>query len=587
MDRAPNPRKADWCLPTRVAYVVDHSYPYSSDGYAVRTHEVAKALIGLGHEVIVFNRPGRPWDIEGFDPTRRVVTEQKINGVRYVFLPGRYEPGMNLRARLRQAEKVLVEAFDVYRPGIVLAVSNWENAEPVQYAARRRGVPFFYEQRGFWEMSRAACEPGYENTEDYARNRENDLRIAQAARGVFTLNRSMRDELVRRGLPSEKIHLVPNGISTPGPIPKGVTRKSIGCEAQYLLGYVGSLSGYEGSSDLVPLLIALRNRGLDVDLAIIGSSAPKGLIGSTHETPTEARLLATARDAGLQDRVHMIPQVSQDRVGAFYGLLDAMVVPRHRSIVTELVAPLKPYTAASYGVPVFMTNMAPLDEIAQDIHASLFEQGDIEGLAEMLAETLVRGGHPSTLKPLRASLNWSRRVAQMSRVLSIAMQEHRPVSEMLNINSTVPTQEIPKAHSGFDISVLPQIALRTGRAKERVVGIGPLTGETGPDVTRASRARLLAELADGPPGRFVIDWKGLEAEPGEWLGLWSLDAMRLNRQIMDACRIARDRGWRIEVCGPVARSRAPLFRSVAGIVEETVDDVSSGVVAKNWAGQDT
>jgi len=117
-------------LPERVAYVVSHSYPYSSNGYAVRTHEVARALIRRGHEVIVFNRPGRPWDIEGFSPTQSVPTEQVIDGVRYIFLPTPAAPDAARRERLRAAENVLVDAFEVFRPGMVLGVSNWENAEP-------------------------------------------------------------------------------------------------------------------------------------------------------------------------------------------------------------------------------------------------------------------------------------------------------------------------------------------------------------------------------------------------------------------------------------------------------------------------
>lgn len=48
--------------------------------------------------------------------------------------------------------------------------------------------------------------------------------------------------------------------------------------------------------------------------------------------------------------------------------------------------------------------------------------------------------------------------------------------------------------------------------------------------------------------------------------------MRLNRQIMDACRIALDRGWRLQVLGPVLRSRAPLFRTVAAIMEEQLPE---------------
>ncbi|MGB0440879.1 MAG: glycosyltransferase, partial [Paracoccaceae bacterium] len=156
-----------WVMPRRVVYVVDHSLPFSSDGYAVRTHEVARGLSELGHEVIVITRPGRPWDMKGFPKTRAIQQDRMLDGVRYVFLPHEGLPVSGLRNRQRAAERTLLSAFEIFRPGVVLAASSWENAEPAQYAARRWGVPFFFEQRGFWEMSEATRNPDYAQTPEF------------------------------------------------------------------------------------------------------------------------------------------------------------------------------------------------------------------------------------------------------------------------------------------------------------------------------------------------------------------------------------------------------------------------------------
>lgn len=576
-----------WHMPRRLAYVVSHSFPYSSNGYAVRTHEVAKALSGQGHEVVVFNRPGRPWDIEGFRSDVPVKTEQVIDGVRYVFLPTGATPEMSVRDRVRQAEAALVEAFRVFRPAVVLGVSNWENAEPAQHAARRMGCPFFYEQRGFWEMSRAACEPDFAHSKEYQRNREYEVRIAQAAEGVFTLNGAMRDELVRRGVPAGRIHLVPNGVAMPGPVRKGVTRDSIGCRSRHLLGYIGSLSDYEGVEDLLPLLKTLRDGGTDTGLLILGSSAPKGLIGSGLATPLEDRLRGLADKLGLADHVYFVPQKPQDEVGAYYSMCDAIVMPRRRTPVTELVAPLKPYAAAAYSVPVFMTDMPPLDEIARDIEASLFPDGDMDILADMLLQTLSRG-HPATVATLDPNVFWPRRVRLMSGLLAAAYDK---------VKTGPGLGAAADAHAGaqsgaeketarFDTAMLPRVVLQTRSARRRVVCIGPGGGIKADQMTWASRVSLLSALAVGEPGLFLIDWAGLQAAPEpEWEGLWSIDNMRLNRQVMDACRIALDRGWDLRVAGPVNRSRAPLFRTVAGVVEEWLPERSDDVAAEQEAAQ--
>ncbi|MGX9353368.1 glycosyltransferase (plasmid) [Shimia sp. W99] len=571
-----------WHMPRRLAYVVSHSYPYSSNGYAVRTHEVAKALAGQGHDVVVFNRPGRPWDIEGFPADAPVRTEQVIDGVRYVFLPTNATPEMSLRDRVRQAETALVDAFEVFRPAVVLAVSNWENAEPAQHAARRMGCPFFYEQRGFWEMSQDADNPEFANSKGRQRSRDYEVRIARAAEAVFTLNAAMRDELVRRGVPARSIHLVSNGVAVPGPVRKGVTRESIGCRSRHLLGYIGSLSEYEGVEDLLPLLKHLRDAGSDVGLLILGSSAPKGLIGSGHETPMEDRLRRLVAELGLTEYVHFIAQKPQAEIGAYYSMCDAIVMPRRRTLVTELVAPLKPYAAAAYSVPVFMPDMPPLDEIAPDIEASLYPEGDMEALAGMLLRALEKG-HPATVATLDPRIFWPQRVRPMSQLLMAAYDKVRSGPDIGTV-ANAPSDSGQGVR--FDTATLPRVFLQTRVGHRRIVSVGPGAGLEAEHLVRASRVSLLSSLATGEPGLFLIDWAGLQAAPEpEWEGLWSIDNMRLNRQIMDACRIALDRGWELQVAGPVNRSRAPLFRTVAGVIEERIPEVPEAEIGKQEAAQ--
>ena len=553
----------------RIAYVVSHSYPYSSNGYATRTHAVARALGARGHEVIVINRPGRPWDIEGFANDRKVPSEQIIDGVRYVFLPSTSVPSDNRRTRLREAERVLFEAFEVFRPGIVMGVSNWENAEPAQNAARRFGAGFFYEQRGFWEMGRSKAEATPEEVEAARKDRAAEVAIARGALAVFTLNADMRREMANSGVPAEKIHLVPNGVSQSGiPVP-GINRETLGITARYLLSYIGSLSSYEGVEDLVQLIARLREQGRDVAGMIVGSSAPKGLVDSQQSDPAEQRLRADADRLGISAHMHFVPQVTWDKVGGYYNMSDAIILPRRRSPMTELVSPIKPYAAATYSLPVYMTDMPPLRDVARDIHGSLFPEGDVAELADLLTPVF-DGTHPAILEPLRPNVLWQRRVRPMSDLLAA---ETRRAQRDMDANMPRVSQGAGGMASGqrFDAAAIPQAALNPPTSRGSLVCIGPGAGLTADVLIHPNRQTLLADLSTTVPGTFVIDWVGLQnaaAGPGEWHGLWSIDNMRLNRQIMDATRIALDKGWRIHVLGPVHRSEAPLFRTIAEVVEE-------------------
>lgn len=560
-----------WRLPRRLAYVVSHARPWSSNGYAARTHAMASALTAAGHEVIVFTRPGRPWDIEDFPADQPVDLDQSIDGVRHISLPLPPLPGARPTQRLHAMADALTKAFEVFRPAAVLGASNWETAEPARRAAGRVGAAFFYEQRGFWQMG---ADPAAEEAE-----RAQETETALGARAVFTLNALMRDELLRRGIPAGRVHLVPNGVPEPGRIDRKVTRESLGCRAQYLLCYIGSLSDYEGVGDLVEL-VALLRRGvaaraaLDVEALILGSDAPKGLIGALAGTqgPAEAALRAQAARLSVGGHIHFLPQLPEGEVASYYTLCDAMVMPRRRTPVTELVPPIKPYAAAAYGLPVFMSDLPPLAEIAVEIGASLFAEGDLAGLADMVHSALT-GGHPARMAPLDPNLGWARRILPLSRHLDAVTEAERARNHQMFAPGAAETL----AHAApqpqrFDLAALPRVGLQglLGAPHEARIGPPAAAGDTDQRITRLTRANLLEVLATAEPGRFVIDWAGLQAtdDAGEWAGLWSIDDMRLNRQIMDAVRIALQRGWRLQVLGPVPRSQAPLFRTVASVMEE-------------------
>lgn len=557
-----------WRFPDRLAYVVSHALPHSSNGYAVRTHEVARALIARGRDVLVLTRPGRPWDIEGFPSQPNAPVEHRIDGVRYLNLPSPAMPQTPRRARLRMAETALFKAITVFRPAAIMAASDWENAEPAANIARRLELPFFYEQRGFWELSRAAQEPGWSDDPEFTRCVEAETRQARQADTVFTLTGAMREELARRGVPSGRVRLVPNGMAAPGRAAKGPDREALGITARHLLAYIGSLSTYEGVEDLPRLLALLRARGIDAALMVVGSSAPKGLIGGTGD-PARDRLRAAARAAGVAEHLHLVPQVPLAAVDAYYRLADAVVLPRRRGPATELVAPLKPYAAAAHGKPVFMTDMPPLDEVAREIGGHLFPEGDMERLADLLEPRLRAESDADTdpvAAPIPELLQWSERVAPMvERLEAVAASERMRLSQIAGaaaLSSSMP--EGP----GFDQRALPHAMFGRRRA---VAGIGPCRElATVPGFMRLTRQNLLSHLATGEPGQLVIDWTGIETDPGEWAGLWSIENMRLNRQMLDAFRLARERGWRIDLLGPIDRSRAPLYRSVAGLVDAEI-----------------
>ncbi|MDN6337167.1 MAG: glycosyltransferase, partial [Halomonas sp.] len=315
----------------RVAYVVSHGQSYASNGYAVRTQGIAQALNQHGLETLCFVRPGRPWELGAAKDT--VGPEAVIKGVRYIHSrwPEDTSPASD-QEHLKASVARFIELFRVYRPAAVLAGSNWIVGLPAWIAAKRLGLPFYNEVRGFWELSRKAREPGYANTPAFTAEAERDTFVARQALKVFTLNAPMKGELEKRGIEAERIGIVPNGVSQlPDIKPADPALKAkLGIEeSDKVIGYVGSFNAYEGLDTLMEACQRLIEQGEKIKLLLVGDDQPVTQAAGAHKA--------------LADKPWLIQvgRVPHEQVADYYALLGAVVIPRKKLPVCELVPPLK------------------------------------------------------------------------------------------------------------------------------------------------------------------------------------------------------------------------------------------------------
>ncbi|CAN7274967.1 glycosyltransferase [Acidovorax sp. LjRoot66] len=399
----------------RVLYIVSHSFPFSSNGYAVRTHGVATGLVRAGCQVVAASRPGVPWDQPGLADSR-VGISHDIDGVRYVHTHTPSEHAFELQEYLSRSADAFCELVRVFKPAVIMAASNWRNALPAAIAAREMGVPFFYEVRGFWEVSQAARDPGWGQSPDFLMEVARETQVAKASQRVFTLNRFMRDELVRRGVATERIDLVPNGFAGCAPVPAvSVSRVDLGISSPRVVGYVGSFSVYEGIEELIEALALTRQRGIDVALLLVGSGEPRGFgVGEPDDCAVTASYRRLAQTLGVSDFLHMPGRVAAAQVSAYYSLLDVVVIPRRPLAVSELVSPIKPLEAAAHGKRVLMSDVAPLADLAGLwSYFSYFAKGSVNDLANKLVDLLQTPQPPLAQSTALDSCTWEKHVAPM------------------------------------------------------------------------------------------------------------------------------------------------------------------------------
>jgi glycosyltransferase involved in cell wall biosynthesis/spore maturation protein CgeB len=370
----------------RVAYVVSHGASYASNGYAVRTQGIAQALNQHGFETLCFVRPGRPWDLGvGQDD---IAPEVEVDGVRYLHSAwGKGKKPQEDSERITAMAERFIELFCEYRPQLVLAASNHEVALPALIAARRLGLPFHYEVRGFWEISRISREPSWHNTPGFMRHHDQENWVCNHADRLYTLNHLMREELVKRGVAEKRIMLVPNGVSELSDSPPVENKKlkaSLGIpEDAFVVGYIGALTEYEGLELMLEALA--KPKCQFVYALIVGGYSPV-----SRPEPGQAELVAKqlalhAKRLGVADRVTFTGRVPHEVLGDYFGLIDATVIPRRPLPVCELVSAIKPLEYLAWGKPVIASDVAPQTELLKHGELGwLFAKGNADALADTI-----------------------------------------------------------------------------------------------------------------------------------------------------------------------------------------------------------
>ncbi len=345
-------------VPGRVLHLVSDALPSVSAGYTIRTHEIVLAQRAAGLEPHVATRAGFPVT-QGRLDGRRLVT---VDGVPYHrllpwLLPGHGDADPKLAAL---SEKLAAALTEGVKPAVLHAASNFANARLALALGRRYGLPVVYEVRGFWEdtwLSRHPDGARLSGSELYQRNRAVETQCMLAADLVVTLGEAMREEIEARGVPAEKILIVPNAVAEDflTPLPgAGNLRAELGIEPdEYVVGEVSSLVKHEGIGTLLEATAILRARGVPARALIVGDG------------PERAALRRQAAAAGLARAAVFTGRVPAAQVRQFHALLDIFVVPRTPDRVCQLVTPLKPVEAMASGLCVVTSEVKALTEIVK------------------------------------------------------------------------------------------------------------------------------------------------------------------------------------------------------------------------------
>lgn len=377
-------------IPDSVAYVLHNTLPYASGGYATRAQGLAEAVKDAGYHITLVGRPGFPLDIRKELTNKDIELTQHIDGLEYIFTLDPRRDETSVQEFIEKAAEALTNQFLKLRPSIIVAASNHLTGLPALIAARKLGIPFIYEVRGFWEITRISREPEFEHTEFYKILCELEALVAKNAENVFTLTTPMLDELVSRGVEPNKITILPNSCDPERFEPKNrdellAAKLSIPSTVP-VIGYIGTFVQYEGLEHLAEACGLLKEKGVKFRLLIVGNENTAG----EGQGPIAEAVESMAHKYQFEDWLIMPGRVPHDEVEAYYSLIDIAPFPRKPQPVTEMVSPMKPLEAAAMKKAIVVSSVQALTDMISDGENGLvFEKGNILDLSMQLEKLII------------------------------------------------------------------------------------------------------------------------------------------------------------------------------------------------------
>lgn len=370
--------------PGAVLSVLAQSLPHRSGGYATRSHGIITGLKGLGWDMLATTRLGFPYDFwKAKGDWSTVEDRDVVDGVTYrrILEPGERDYSTTpMASYIERFASRLAEMATEHRAELIHASSFQNNGLAGLRAARRLGIPFVYEMRGLEDLMKISRNPAFGTTDAYRYMTGLELHIVQQADLTFVITEALREEMIRRGGPADRIAVLPNGVHTSQFEPRQPDEallSELGLRGKTVIGYAGGLVDYEGL-DLLLLAAAELKKTRD-DFAVI-------IVGDGH---FEGQLHRLARDLDVLDVVTFTGRVPHEEVARYLSIFQITPFPRLPLPVCELISPIKPFESMAMGKACISSSVAALTEIVEpDVRGLVFEKGDASDFARQIARYL-------------------------------------------------------------------------------------------------------------------------------------------------------------------------------------------------------
>lgn len=377
--------------PLRIGYF-NQDFPPEVGAGPARVLELALRWRAAGCEVTVVtgmpNRrmPGRPDGAIHPDYRGRLFMEEDWQGIRVLrsWLHTSSNRSVAHTAANNASFMVTSALHSLWRLGpldVIIASSPPLLAQVTGEVARRlRSVPMVLEIRDLWPdymvdmgvLKNRAARKALFGLERY---------LLRRATGMVVVTEAFRTRIVEKGVPRERVHLVPNGVDL-----ERYHREEVAAlpefrrkDGEFLVGYVGTFGISQDLRSVVDAAAILQEADTDVRFVMVGDGKEKPLI--------EAR----ARELGLRN-LSIHPPVPRDATRAVYNAFDLCLVPLAPIPALEDAVPSKLFEIMACERPLLASVAGETARlVAKSGGAFVTPPGDAEGIARGILHVLRMG----------------------------------------------------------------------------------------------------------------------------------------------------------------------------------------------------
>jgi len=232
-----------------------------------------------------------------------------------------------------------------------------------------------------------------------------DVVLAKRVARTIALNPSMRAAFEKRGVPPDRLTVVPNGVD-PDQF-EGVSQadrekvaRRYELNGDQVVLFVGTVTPRKGVEELVAAVEGPLRNGTDAHLLVVGrTDLEEEFVDDVQEA---------VADAGLTYAVTFTGFVEEEELAACYDLADVFAFPSYEEGSSVAIM-----EAIAAGLPVVGSD---IDGVTQQIddgtHGLLVDPGDVDGLSQALQQVLEdddrRAAMAAALNDRAQGLSWDR-----------------------------------------------------------------------------------------------------------------------------------------------------------------------------------